>query len=89
MIATLRETAGVVDWLGLAAAPIFAIMALLTGVLDGDRVDMLCSSASDASPLGGMVAMYVLMSVFHSGPWLKLIPSRHRGRAFTGAEDHE
>jgi hypothetical protein len=25
----------VVDWLGLAAAPTFAIMALLTGVLDG------------------------------------------------------
>jgi hypothetical protein len=32
-------------WLLLAAAPTFAIMALLTGVLGSGRADMLCSAA--------------------------------------------
>ena len=65
----------IVHWLSLAAAPTFAIMALLTGVLGGDS-SMLCSSAQHASPLTGMVAMYLLMSAFHLAPWLKLISSR-------------
>jgi hypothetical protein len=69
---------GVADWLCLAAAPTFAIMALLTGVLGGGPPDMLCSAAHDASPLSGMVPMYVLMSAFHSAPWLKLISGRGR-----------
>jgi len=64
---------GAVHWLGLAAAPTFAIMALLTGVLGGGPPDVLCSAAHDASPLSGMVPMYLLMSAFHSAPWLKLI----------------
>jgi hypothetical protein len=37
---------------------------------------MLCVGAPDAPPLSGMVPMYVLMSVFHSAPWLKLIAAR-------------
>jgi hypothetical protein len=61
--------------LSLAAAPTFAIMAFLTGIQDGGMPRMLCS-AHDASPLTGMVPMYVLMSAFHSAPWLKLISSR-------------
>jgi hypothetical protein len=71
---------GATDWLSLAAAPTFAIMALLTGVLGGGPLDMLCSAAQDASLLNGMVPMYLLMSGFHSSPWLKLISSR-RSRA--------
>ena len=63
---------GAADWLSLAAAPTFAIMALLTPVL-GETSDMLCSAARHASPLSGMAPMYVLMSIFHSPPWLKLI----------------
>ena len=59
----------------LAAAPTFAMMALLTGVLGGGSPDALCSVAS-ASPLGGMVPMYLLMSAFHLAPWLKLIGGR-------------
>ena len=63
------------DWLYLAAAPTFAIMALLTGVLGG-APDMLCSAAHGASPLSGMVPMYLLMSAFHLAPWLKMISGR-------------
>jgi hypothetical protein len=90
-IATRRETAGAyagigkgallaaADWLSLAAAPTFASMALITGVLGGGQPDMLCSVVQDASPLTGMVPMYLLMSAFHSTPWLKLISSRRSG----------
>ena len=74
-----QPTLGAADWLCLAAAPTFAIMALLTGVLGGDPWDMLCSGAQDASPLSGMVPMYLLMSAFHSAPWLQLISSRRSG----------
>ena len=70
---------GAAGWLGLAAAPTFAIMALLTGV-GGGPPDMLCWAVQDASPLSGMVPMYLLMSAFHSAPWLKLI-SRRRSAA--------
>jgi hypothetical protein len=63
---------GAADWLGLAAAPTFALMALLTYVLGGDA-DMMCSAAQSVSPLSGMVPMYLLMSAFHSAPWLKLL----------------
>lgn len=64
------------DFLYLAAAPTFVFMALLTAVLGGGSRDALCSSAS---PLSGMVPMYLLMSVFHLAPWLKLISHRRSG----------
>ena len=70
-----RSRRGMVKWLSLAAAPTFAIMALLTAVLGGGPLDSLCSAAN-ASPVGGMVPMYLLMSAFHSAPWLKLISGR-------------
>jgi hypothetical protein len=63
-------------WLSLAAAPTFAIMALLTGVLGSGQPDILCSAADHTLRLSGMIPMYVLMSAFHSQPWLKLISSR-------------
>lgn len=66
---------GAAGLLGLAAAPTFAIMGLLT-VLNGGPPDMLCLVAQDASPLSGMALMYLLMSAFHSAPWLKLISGR-------------
>ena len=62
------------DWLPLAAAPIFAVMALLTGIHGAGAPDALC--AHDASALGGMAAMYLLMSIFHLAPWLNLIIGR-------------
>jgi hypothetical protein len=69
---------GAADWLRLAAAPTFAIMALLTGTLGAGRGGVLCPGGQDAPALGGMLTMYLLMSAFHSAPWLKLI-SGHRG----------
>ena len=63
------------DWLCLAATPTFAIMALLAA-RDGGQPDILCMAMQRASPLTGMVAMYLLMSVFHARPWLKLICGR-------------
>ncbi len=78
-----RDDAGATAALGpterlcLAATPTFAIMALLTG-LGGSPMDRLCSSGHGA-PLGGMVTMYLLMSAFHSPPWLTLILRRRSG----------
>lgn len=62
-------------WLGLAAAPVFALMALWTG-LSGGQGDMLCMAMQGSSPLNGMAMMYGLMSVFHAGPWLRLVQRR-------------
>lgn len=56
-------TLAVADWLSLAAAPTFAIMALLTATTGS--ADMICMTAPDAFPIGGMVPMYLLMSGFH------------------------
>ena len=64
--------------LSLAAAPTFAIMALLAGIQDGGMPGMLCSIAN-TSPLTGMVPMYLLMSAFHSAPWLRLITNWRSG----------
>jgi hypothetical protein len=79
--ATRRNAAGLgaADGLAFAASPTFAIMALLTGVLGGGQPDVLCLGAHGASPLTGMVPMYLLMSAFHSAPWLKLISRRRSG----------
>jgi hypothetical protein len=71
----MPRTLGAADWLHLGAAPTFALMALLTAVLGGGQM-MMCSITQDSSPVTGMVPMYVLMSVFHLAPWLKLISSR-------------
>jgi hypothetical protein len=80
--------------LSLAAAPTFAIMALLSGIHNGGMQGMLCSAAQDVSPLTGMVPMYLLMSAFHMSPWLRLLATRRgtpagpdpvRGRS-SGAE---
>ena len=63
---------GAADWLCLGAAPTFAIMAILGAALGG-QPEMLCSAMGGAMPVGGMALMYGLMSVFHLGPWLRLL----------------
>ena len=73
-----RHCAGVArvaaDWLGLAAAPAFAMMALMTGAFGGG-MDPLCSATPFGSLVSGMVPMYLMMSAVHSAPWLRLIAS--------------
>ena len=53
-------------------------MALLTVVLGGGPSDALCSATHGASPLSGMIPMYLLMSAFHLPPRLKRIGRRVR-----------
>ena len=77
---------GAADWICLAAAPTFAIMALIAGVRGGGSHDLFCAAMQDASPLSGMAWMYLLMSVFHSAPWLKRIASRRSAVACRGRE---
>ena len=62
------------EWLGLAATPTFAAMALVSAT-SGGPPDMLCIT-DGMSPLSGMTAMYVLMSAFHLCPWLRLAAGR-------------
>ena len=62
--------------LSLAAAPTFAVMALLTAVHGDGMPDMICSATREGSVLAGMVPMYLLMSAFHLAPWLKLFSRR-------------
>jgi hypothetical protein len=61
------------EWLGFAAAPTFAAMALLTAALGGGA-EPLCSA--HGSLMSGMAPMYLLMSAFHAGPWLRLAAGR-------------
>ena len=58
------------DWLGLAGAPTFAMMALMTVALGGGA-EPLCSA--QGSLMSGMAPMYLLMSAVHVGPWLRVI----------------
>ena len=66
---------GLAAWLGLAAGPTFAIMALWSAFFSG-QPDMLCMAMQGSSPMGGMTLMYLLMSAFHAAAWLRLISSR-------------
>ena len=58
-------------WLCLAAAPTFAIMAIVAITSSG--ADMVCSAMHDGFPVDGMTTMYLLMCVFHLPPWLRLM----------------
>ncbi len=63
------------DSLGLAAAPAFATMALVTLRLGGG-MEPLCSATPQGSLMSGMVPMYLMMSAVHVSPWLRLIAGR-------------
>lgn len=70
-------------WLSLGAAPVFALMALWTGL--SDQSDRLCMSGHGSAPLNAMALMYALMSIFHGAPWMKLISSRRIGARISRA----
>jgi hypothetical protein len=59
-----------------AAAPTFALMAIWSGLSSGHPD--ICGNGPEASPLTGMEAMYVLMSLFHMPAWLGLVSRRKR-----------
>ena len=69
---------GAAGWLGLAAAPTFAVMALWTGLFSG-QPDMPCMAMQGSSGMSGMTLMYLLMSAFHAAPWLRIITGRRGG----------
>jgi hypothetical protein len=72
--ASAWQTRGAAGWLALAASPSFALMAWLTA---NDSPQMaFCSSSASILPIDGMTAMYLLMSLFHLSPWLKLASGR-------------
>jgi hypothetical protein len=60
-------------WLSLAASPVFALMALLTGFSGGSAMAM---CPMDRTPITGMALMYLLMSLFHAVPWVRVIARR-------------
>jgi hypothetical protein len=64
-------------WLSLAATPTFAVMAFLSS-FGGDATDVLCAATHGPFPLTGMVPMYLLMSIFHAAPWLRLMSGERR-----------
>jgi hypothetical protein len=67
--------AGAASALGVAAAPVFAMLALWTA-LSGTQPGVLCMDMQGASQLSGMTLRYALMSIFHAAPWIKLVSSR-------------
>jgi hypothetical protein len=70
--ASIKDTA---CWLALAASPTFALMAWITA---SPATMALCPSGSSMLPMQGMTMMYLLMSLFHLSPWLKLIAAWSR-----------
>ncbi|RVT76365.1 hypothetical protein EM858_13310 [Agrobacterium sp. CNPSo 2736] len=65
---TLRSC-DVTGWLVLAASPTFASMAWISA---NDMQARICASSPGALPISDMAFMYLLMSLFHLPPWLKL-----------------
>ena len=68
------QVRGAAGWLSLAASPTFALMAWIAA--SDPRPIALCSFGSGSLLIGSMAAMYVLMSLFHLSPWLKLASGR-------------
>jgi hypothetical protein len=72
--ARIWQARGAAGWLALAASPTFALMAWIAA---NDAPPMaFCAPGSSILPIDGMTAMYLLMSLFHLSPWLKLASGR-------------
>jgi hypothetical protein len=66
--ASAWQARGAAFWLGLAASPTFAFMAWI----EANDAPPIALCSSGMLPIDGMAAMYLLMSLFHLSPWLKL-----------------
>ena len=71
-----QATAGAAQYLALAAAPVFALMGLLTFVAGDSHAALLCSEQEPFWLPTGMTPMYLLMAAFHLPPWLSLARRR-------------
>ena len=76
------------EWLSLAAAPVFAAMALVSAAAVGRPMDALCGPGT-GWPLDGMVVMYLLMCAFHVAPWLKRLGERRSVEEHSVEEESE
>lgn len=61
-----------INFLSFIAAPSFLLMGVLCSLYGGD-LDIICGSSEGISYLTGMPFMYFLMSVFHLGPWFRVL----------------
>jgi hypothetical protein len=68
------------DALCYVAAPTFAVLAIANALYEGRGMAVLCSGGS---VINGMTMMYLLMSAFHTAPWLKLIARRRSPTAIS------
>lgn len=75
--AAMGKAAWLANLLCLAAAPCFALMALLSAIGSGGA-DPMCSASANGPGFhaGGMGAMYLMMSAFHLPPWLRKLRQR-------------
>jgi hypothetical protein len=71
-----RPAIDAAGWLGLTAAPTFALMAWISAVGSADMT--MCSASSALLPATEMALMYMLMSLFHLSPWMKFLSARSR-----------
>jgi hypothetical protein len=62
--------------LGLAAAPVLALMSGITAINAPGMT--ICTTAAPLAPINEMALMYLLMSIFHLSPWLKLFSAYSR-----------
>lgn len=58
------------SWLTFSAAPAFAVMSVLSVM--PEAAPTTCLGGPEGSFLGGMAWMYLMMSVVHLPPWLRL-----------------
>ena len=68
--------------LSLAATPVFALMAMLAAVFGGGSGMHGSGMHGLHGLIDGMASMYLLMSVFHAAPWLRLLAIRRAAARF-------
>lgn len=69
-----RQPVDMTFCLGLAASPVFGLMAVMSAF--GPQGMTMCSAASASGPIDSMALMYLLMGLFHLPPWLRLLSTQ-------------